>query len=409
MRLIFVNHAHPQIAHVSGMRLAYFAKAMAGRGHQVILLTASLPQDTESAQQGFADLAQRLAVHDWSEPLLIAVQPVALPSLQWARSGQLPAVLRRCLTFWHLAYHGGVLEDWVAACRPHLAALAQAFRPELVWGTFGNTSTLVLAQSIARQSACPWLMDIKDNWSAFLKPGLREWLAWRFRDASGYTGNAEHQLAIAAKWLYRRKTAVVYSGVAEAFFAANTATETAANTIVLIGSTYDQTVLRVFLRGVKTWLQSLTVADAGAIRFIYVGADGQRVAAALAEAQLPCPAEVLGYVPVDELAGYCRGALANAYLWAPFTFHHKLLELLACGRPVIAFPGEAPESMALAAQTDTLFVACSDERALHEALNQAWRERAVGPRTPPVQHWRWQALAGQLEAFFQTILPGQRR
>lgn len=400
MRLIFINHAHPDIPHVSGMRLSYFAKAMAGRGHQVVLITSTYPDQSRPVASP-ADQLKRLDTHDWSAPFHLEIMPFRLKALEWIRTNRLPAPVRRTLTFWHMAYHGGVFEDWVVACRPHARDLASSFRPELVWGTFGNTSNLVLAQFIARQAGCPWVMDIKDNWATFIRPGLREWLAWRFRDASGYTCNAAHHQAVAAKWLHQGKGRVIYSGVAEEFLNPMAVqSDSATRDLILVGGTYDQAVLIQFLQGIKSWLSKLDPAKLSSIRFVYVGSDSQRVKDALNRINLPCKTAISGYLSIKVLAHQCRQALANCYVWASFGFHHKLLELLSCGRPVVAFPGEAEESKALAAQSATPFSACTDERALHSALDHAWATYGLNESDTNAKQWQWQALAVQLEEFF---------
>lgn len=404
MRLVFVNHAHPDIPHVSGMRLFYFAKAMAKRGHQVVLVTSTHPDQTDSTPSPEAQL-KRLRTHDWCTPFHFQVRPAALIALRWIRTNRFPKPIRRALTFWYMAFHGGVFEDWVASCRPHARDLSGLFRPELVWGTFGNTSNLELAQLIARGAGCPWVIDIKDNWSAFIKPGLRSLLALRFRSARGYTANSAHHQTIAAKWLRQRKSSVVYSGVAEAFLQplvrnANIATRD----LVLVGGTYDKAILRKFLEATKAWLLNLKSGELSNVRFIYAGSDSQRVSQMIKQIDFPCRSYIPGYLPLDEFASHCRQAVANCYLWAPFTFHHKLLELLSCARPVIAFPGEAPESKMLAAHSVTAFSACADERSLHAALSKAWDMYGADSTQANSEQWRWSVMAEHLESFFNEVV-----
>lgn len=42
MRLVFANYCHPDTPHICGVRVASFARAMAVRGHRVILITREL-------------------------------------------------------------------------------------------------------------------------------------------------------------------------------------------------------------------------------------------------------------------------------------------------------------------------------------------------------------------------------
>ena len=111
--------------------------------------------------------------------------------------------------------------------------------------------------------------------------------------------------------------------------------------------------------------------------------------------------------PIEELARRAAQSFANCYLWAPFGFHHKLLELLVAGRPVLAFPGEHAESRELAAQCTTPFFACNNPDQLKAALQQAWATRGEdklrGELAPP---WRWDEFSEGLEAYFMELTAG---
>ena len=42
MKLVLVNHCHPDRPHVCALRMREFARALARKGHQVVLLTGTL-------------------------------------------------------------------------------------------------------------------------------------------------------------------------------------------------------------------------------------------------------------------------------------------------------------------------------------------------------------------------------
>ena len=397
MRLVFVNHAHPALAHVSGMRLGSFSRSMAARGHEVVLLTSTLPGATDDPIE---PVSTRLSRHDWGMPLTIPVAPLAGPS----EPANVPALVRRGLTLGRFLKYGGVHDRWTSAVKPCIGDLVSAFRPQAVWGTFGNTSNLVLAQAVARAARCPWVIDVKDNWTTFLRPGVRELMAWRFRDAVGYTSNASHHEQIASRFLWQQRTQVVYSGVAEAFFASSLTLTSAPKQFMLVGSTYDGVRLRRFLHVAKEWIDGLSPSDRHALKFVYAGSDHDRVRQALAEVALPCAVEVTPQLSIEELAQRCRVSFANCYLWAEFTFHHKLLELLVSGRPVVSFPGEAAESLRLASLSPTPFASCANAGELLEALTRAWNRRDAPPVVNTSQPWKWSDRAAGLDAFFSEIV-----
>ena len=172
MRLVFVNHAHPDVPHVSGMRLAYFAREMACRGHQVVLLTCALPGSTAADPTG-PSLTEQLKAHDWTRPMVVAIPPVRRRALDLIRHNRVPAIFRRPMTAWQFVIHGGMFADWHKAAECAIAQLSEEFRPDVVWGAFGNTTNLSIARQLARRARCPWVADIKDSWTAFVPRGLR--------------------------------------------------------------------------------------------------------------------------------------------------------------------------------------------------------------------------------------------
>lgn len=404
MRLVFVNHAHPEIRHVSGMRLGRFAQELARRGHQVVLLTSAVP-DAPSIDPAGPKLTAWLAGHDWNQPLVVAVPALRRRSLELIRQSRVPSVLRRALTLWQFVVHGGVFADWKAAADATSRQLAVEFRPDMVWGTFGNTTNLTMAQQLARRAGCPWAMDIKDNWTAFIPKALRCPMAWRFRDAAGWTSNSQHHRQVAMQWLPSTPTEVIYSGVADEFFErAAPARGNERPQLLLVGSVYDDVRLRKYLAAVREWIENLPPLEQTGLVFAYAGSDSERVEVALNEVRLPCAIRVLGQIPISELARLAAVSFATSYLSASFTFHQKLLELLVCGRPLVCFPGESAESKVLALQTNTMFMSCETEVEVKESLIKAWERRKQDARGNQLPPWRWTDLAGTLEQFFMRCV-----
>jgi hypothetical protein len=404
MRLVFVNHAHPDIRHVSGMRLGRFAQELARRGQQVALLTSALPGVATVDPSG-PTLSKWLAGHDWRQPLVVAVPAVRRRTLELIRQNRVPGVLRRALTLWQFIAYGGVFADWQVAATRAAAQLAEEFRPEMVWGTFGNTTNLSIAQQLAHRAGCPWAMDIKDNWAAFTPGALRRPMAWRFRDASGWTSNSRHHQQVAQRWLRSFRTEVIYSGVADDFFErAAGAHEAERLRLLLVGGIYDDARLRSFLAAVRAWMAGLPPSERCSAVFTYAGSDSDRVIAALRVVPIPCATHVHSQLTISDVAGLATASFATAYLRASFTFHQKLLELLVCGRPLICYPGESAESKALASETNTLFASCETEAEVGDALSAAWarrKEDVRGIRFPP---WRWADFAESLESFLMRCV-----
>jgi hypothetical protein len=124
------------------------------------------------------------------------------------------------------------------------------------------------------------------------------------------------------------------------------------------------------------------------------------------------PLEVVGYVPVEVMAGHCRRAAANAYLSYSATFHHKLLELLACERPTIAFPSEHRESRELAAALGGDLLIPETPAAVAQVLDRIhtdWSAGVVRASTTDIaRNCSWPGQAAKLEQVFIRTLNGLR-
>ena len=94
-------------------------------------------------------------------------------------------------------------------------------------------------------------------------------------------------------------------------------------------------------------MRTLTEGEKRKVVVRYLGGDVAMFTTAVRECIPQVRTEAKGYAPIEELAGCCRGSKVNMYVAHQGTFHHKLLELLACGRPMLAYPGESDESRRL--------------------------------------------------------------
>ena len=131
---------------------------------------------------------------------------------------------------------------------------------------------------------------------------------------------------------------------------------------------------------------------------IYAGGDHAKVGAALQPLDGLAQVKVNSYLPLSELAALCRSASVNVYIRNPAGFHHKLLELLACGPPVVAFPGETDESRRLAAASGGELFCPNNKEELVEILSQITaRIPASNIASPAQSAYTWTAQALILE------------
>lgn len=409
MRCVFVSDMSPSLGHVYGLRVASLARAMATRGHSVLILAPA--SDDAAADETSDALAERIRGHDWREPLLVerALRPQAALSMQ--RSDSTPGLLRRALTAWLILTKGGVQGDWVAGARPAYDTIVREFRPDIVWANFGNLSNLVVGQQIAARARIPWTIDFKDNFANYVPAGLHTPLARRFRKAAAVTTNAMLHGNAAGRW-FRQPRTVIYSGVAPDMVASPASLPRADRFLVtLVGSAYDTGNLRRFVDALAGWVARGGDGRAGETLFRYAGAQHVDVVGVVERSGLACEATVTPNIPHGELADLCHDAAANCYTWAAFGFHHKALELMACRRPVIVFPGEHRETIDLAKRVAGDLNVCRDEEQLATAFDRAyalWRERRPATPNLDISGVSWDAGAAQLEGIFACAVSSAR-
>ncbi|WP_299426287.1 hypothetical protein [Sphingomonas bacterium] len=394
----------PSLGHVYGLRVASLARAMAARGHAVLILAPAPDGATDEID---TVLAERIRGHDWREPLLVerALKPQTMLSVQ--RSDATPGAVRRALTAGLILTQGGVQGDWVAGARPAYKTIVEELHPEIVWANFGNLSNLVVGQELAARARTPWTIDFKDNFANYVPAGLHAALARRFRKATALTTNAVLHGDAAARWFGQPRD-VIYSGVAPDMVAPRDSLPRSDRFLVtLVGSAYGADILRRFLHSLAEWVDRGDGSRARGTLFRYAGASYADIADAVKESGLACDTSVTPNVPHGELATLCHDAAANCYLWAEFGFHHKALELMACRRPVIVFPGEHPETVDLAKRVRGHLDVCRDEEQLMNAFDGAyamWRERRPAAPDLDISGVSWDAGAAQLESILSSAV-----
>ncbi len=364
--------------------------------------------DATQVQCGSDGLDAVISAHNWSEPLLIAVPTSRRVLLDVVRSRRTPAVLRKGLVAYSFAVNGGVFSDFSDGARLYLKCLARVFRPDAVWGVFLFTDCWLIAQTLARIAKCPWIADVKDSWDAFIPKPLQLLLARRYGDMFACTANSRFTGDMARQFFGVEPT-VVYSGVDRSFVEPHAQPlSTGKCRVTLTGGLYEQQSVERWVVGVRAWLKQRSSACDGECdlpEVVYAGGDSRRAAQVLEPLAGLAEVKVHGYLPLEELAALCQSASVNAYIRTPKTFHHKLLELLSCGRPVIAFPGETDESRRLADQCGGTLLTPTTELELVAALRSVSDEAGNGSRQEvDASQFSWTRQAEILEGVFQRVV-----
>lgn len=398
MRAVFINQCHPRMPHVCGVRLGRFAEAMAARGHEIVLMVQAHPRDAECPSP--ERVAAELAAHDWSKPYVLPCSPSGHLPARRARVGRGMALMRYATILKSFLVDGGMFPDWQAGARPYFDVLAKAFAPDLIWATFGNTDNWVLAQALSRQIGRPWIADFKDNWTGFIPDGLKLVMARRFRDAAHMTVLSESHCDEADRWFSGMKS-VVYSGVD-----ARPGDRPEAFRITIAGSVYDELRLAQLVWGIRQWLGA---ADRGAAEFVYAGNDQKLVETATTPLEEFCERRFMGYLPLDELAALQASSHVNVYVHNErCLFHHKALELIAAGRPILSYPDESDETRRLASEAGSALFVCADRGEVADALDVISGDTLPMPRPDALADYAWRARAEVLERVFAQVIGRSR-
>ncbi len=380
--------------------MARFAEALAGLGHRIVLLTETLSPDDPPPTIDFES-------HDWARPLVIACPPLGHALTRRARLGELPGGLRQATVLGGYLFQGGMFADWGAGAAPVLPELARQFRPDIVWATFGNTEAWNIAQRLAGLAGCPWIADLKDNWSAFLPSGLADLVSRRYRDAALMTVFSLSHCDEADRWFPQTKT-VVYSGFDKVAANQDVApTAGAPFRMTLTGSVYDPQVLEALVDGLYGWL---TARGRGEVVFTYAGHDGAVVSAVTERLDGLCRRDIHAFMPLEKLVVLQRASNVNLYIRNPrCLFHHKVLELFAAGRPVLSFPGESREVVDLGRELSAGLFSCETGEAVAEALDII----ADNPPPPPISErlaeYSWAGQARNLAEVFERVVAAGRQ
>ncbi len=402
LRLIIVNHCHPEMPHVCALRARSFAEAMAKRGNRVILLSGTLCLDKVTLAA--SKLEEAMLGHDWKVPFRLACPPRRAPLLRRARLGGLPRLCNKAVLASTFVIGDGPFADWVDGSRPYWGVLTTAFRPQAIWGIFGNTGAWTIAREIAKHASVPWVMDLKDGWDHFVPAGVRAWTARRYAGAAAATALSEaHAAEIHSVFGFTAE--IVYSGIpAEALEPPARAQDTPTSDIVVSGSLYDAESIDILVAGLDLWLKNKVNGTRPRLR--YFGSDGKRLRRAAVGLDQSCEIDIQGYRPLPELFEALRNSRVNLYIRSPRTlFHHKLIELLSCGRPVISIHQESEEARRIAAEIEGRLSGCASPDQLARRLDVAWRSVEFAPPNPKaMSRYTWDAQAEVLEQALERVI-----
>lgn len=407
-RFLFINATHPADSHVSALRVASFARAVARLGHEVYLLTRQ-----SNAIEGAQSANARDQV---SQPATLRVMEnsdsggrvlhIVAPG-QPGRQSRGPMVLRRALTFANWLRGSSSDPDWVRSARSVLDQALADVDIDLVWATFTPIECWTIAQGFARQREVAFVADIKDDWQFYVPSGLRRLVAQQVGAASAFTANSLCHWDGFPKNNCRRS--VIYSGYwRDQIKARSSPRSNNVLTGVFFGRTggagYDRLV-----HAMREW--SLARQQPLHLRYFGASCDEMRELGALTTTDA-FQLTPHGYVTPGELLEVCRNSDFNFYARQPnWAIHHKATELMAVGRPILVWGDETPETRLLAEQVGVPMLVSETDRELYAALDKlvSWKKPEDGEAVPDNREWlSWENQAVLLLQTFEKAISARQ-
>jgi hypothetical protein len=399
MRLVFINHCHPETPHVCATRAREFAYALSNLGHSVILLTENLKGQA-------ADISPntKIQTHDFSEPLFLSTTPRGHPLIRALRANKLPWGIRQAIIIYYYVIHKGVFTDWRSGTQPYLPIIAEKFKPDLIWASFGNTDCWNIAQDLADISSCPWVPDVKDLWSSFIPNLLQNIVSRHFNNYAAITALSTHYHSTDILKHFKTESEIIYSGFSDKYLIADSLPQTKIITISLTGGIYNEPALVKMVEGLQLWVSKFNEKKQSEIMIVYAGNDTAKVKSATAQLSKLCKIDIRGYLSIDKLRDLQRTSIANLYVKTN-SYHHKIIEMLSVGRPIICLPEETKEALAITESTGVSFYSCRTPEEISSALDQSIKQKTIDiTKDSGLKNLTWEAQAIKLQNLFQNII-----
>lgn len=405
IKILIVGHCHPHLPHVCALRTKGFAEGLSRRGHEVVLMTGALPDATSMLS---ADtVIESLSQHAGGAPLVLGCLPQGHGWSRGARHGRFPSILNKAVLAGGFLFRGGLFTDWIEGSKTYWPVLADEWRPDIVWATFGNTGAWLIAQGIASRAGCPWIMDMKDPWSDFIPGPMRRLLATRFADAATATVLADIHAEDLRRW-FGGKPVTVPSGVDIPDHdggAAIAEPNDDAFRIALVGSLYDAEDLTALLAGIRAWSEARGKPTARPAILEYFGAEEDRLVAATQDWGDICEIRMAGFVPPAELAQRLQTSQVNVFVNARSGFRHKVLEFAVAGRPILCLPVVGADECTIVRDAGGTLHNCATVADVKNALDELDGNAGSTAGAPvDVEAFSWDARSAALEAVFEQVL-----
>ncbi len=401
LRLVFINHTHPNDPHVSGLRMARFAECLSTIGDRVLLITP--PPRLEDGSYGQEQDIVDTPFENERSFKLRTCRPMNRPILSRARTGHLLWGVRQAVLAAHYAVHKSVFSDWTDAVIEQSNDWLSEFRPDLVFATFGNTGNWRAAQALSRKLHVPWVADTKDNYEVFVPFTMRRWAASGFADMAHMTTFSQAHKDMADRFFDVAKS-VVYSGY-DAIATDDRKPVAKPYELLIVGSLYAQEALERLTSGLRKWSAERETRASGKPVLKYAGGEGARFMRATENLGDNFDRIDLGYLDRNAMMRHAASSLANFYVVNPASmFQHKVFELLAAARPIITIPEENRESEDIATAAGGMLIGCESAVDIAAAIERVASDTSQDWSDVDIEEYSWMAQARVLRnVFYEAV------
>ena len=249
-----------------------FATALSKRGHKIILFTETL--DSSPICEPLEKTAHRLQQQSFEEPLHICAAS-QFHTLKIFTTRATSLGFRQLVIFWYFWRHQGVFTDWRISSQPYLKLIADEFRPDIVWSTFGGSDCWNIARDLSGMAGCPWVADIKDIWDVFIPGPFKLSLAQIYADAAALTTFSDFHQKRSTPYFSMEKF-IHYSGLDTHVMASIPTHDSDFFQISLTGSVYNQIHLETALQTLEAWTIG-GLSNGKKVKLVYAGTEGMEV------------------------------------------------------------------------------------------------------------------------------------
>ena len=374
-----------------------FATALSERGHKIILFTETL--DSSPISEPLEKTCVRLQQQSFDEPVHIAAAPAGFPLLRLLRQGRLPWGLRQLIIFWYFWRHQGVFTDWRKSSQPYLKLIADEFKPDIIWSTFGGSDCWNIAKDLSVMADCPWVADIKDIWDVFIPSPFVHTLARFYEDAAALTTFSDFHRTKSSPFFPMKKF-ILYSGLDTHAMTSTPTPDSELFQISLTGSVYNTIHLETALQTIEAWTISEPL-NGKRVKLVYAGAEETKVQTILDRLNSSFDVELRPYLNQEDYYSLLKSSRVNVYIRGEKTFHNKVFELMAAQQAVICYPAETEEVIREAKERCSQYYSCKNADDILEALTAASADQNLASDESLFQ-LDWRARAEILERILQS-------